>query len=156
MSGASLNRVYFGDANLMEANLQDADLRYAGFYYARMITANLKNANLYEADFSHAVVSDEQLAEAYRLYGATMPLGQRYDGRFNLKGDLEEAERKGIDIDDPDQMRRWYQGDISVLLGGQPQELDWYDALEEDELEDVEYLDEAFVDDDPADEFDFS
>ena len=108
-----------------------------------MVTTNLKNANLTEADFSRAVVDDEQLAEAHSLYGATMPNGDRYDGRFHLKGDLNEAQQKGIDIDDPDLMKRWYQGDISVLLRGQPLEPDWFDVLEEDDLDEFEISNES-------------
>ena len=68
--------------------------------------ADFRGANLYEAK-----VSDEEIADCNILFGATMPDGNRYDGRFNLHGDIELARKEDIDPDNAEAMARWYAGD---------------------------------------------
>jgi uncharacterized protein YjbI with pentapeptide repeats len=41
--------------------------------------ANLRGADLRGADLSDAMVTNDQLKQAYRLEGATMPNGQKYE-----------------------------------------------------------------------------
>lgn len=129
LRGASLFRANLKDAGLFKVNLENAKLRAARIQNARLGSANLRRANLGGARLDGAYMSGADLAgadllkaklegvrglsetrlgQAHRLKGATMPDGKRYDGRFDLEGDLQMAKRDGIDIDDPDAMARWY------------------------------------------------
>jgi len=80
-----LGRADLGDVNLREAdlagaNLREANLREAGLRYANLSEANLSNAYLKGADLSEAYGwTDEQIAAANTLEGATMPNGQKYE-----------------------------------------------------------------------------
>jgi hypothetical protein len=65
-------------ANLIEANLQRAYLEYASLRGARLQRANLEHANLIEANLHGAKVTDEQLADALFLQGATKPDGSKH------------------------------------------------------------------------------
>jgi uncharacterized protein YjbI with pentapeptide repeats len=100
LHGADLYRVNLQGADLYMANLQNADLSMANFRDADLSMANLKRADLSKADFQGADLykvnlwgarnlTDDQLAQASRLWGATLPDGSPYDGRFNLSGDAE-------------------------------------------------------------------
>ncbi len=73
--------------------------------------ANLTEADLTSADLSSAEVTDEQLSQAERLHKAIMPDGNRYDGRFELPGDIEAARKAGIDTNDAEALARWYTGE---------------------------------------------
>lgn len=113
--------------NLTEARLQNADMSKSRLHYADLSRANLhgvtlrgaflSGANLAEADLTYSVLrgivdlTERQLSKAMALKGATMPDSSRYDGRFNLEGDIEAARKEGIDIDDPVAMARWYAGE---------------------------------------------
>ena len=71
----------------------------------------MREANLSKADLREAKLLDEEIADCKFLYGATMPDGNRYDGRFNLNGDIELARKEDIDPDNAEAMARWYAGD---------------------------------------------
>lgn len=75
-------------ADLSWANLQDAYLSRVKMSGANLHRANLKGAHLQKSDLEGVTVTDFQLAEARFLSTAIMPDGSRYDGRFNLPGDL--------------------------------------------------------------------
>jgi hypothetical protein len=67
---ADLSRANLYRADLSGARLSEADLRGAN-----LDQANLRGANLYRANLVGAKVTDEQLAQAASLAGATMPDG---------------------------------------------------------------------------------
>ncbi len=95
LSGADLRRADLRRANLSEADFRGADLRGVSLCDYLLIEANREGANLQEADLSDAelsradlsgadlsdaelydaIVTDEQLAKAKSLKGATMPDG---------------------------------------------------------------------------------
>jgi hypothetical protein len=77
LEGANL-RADFEFANLIEANLQRAYLEYASLRGAHLQRANLEHANLIEANLHGAKVTDEQLADALFLQGATKPDGSKH------------------------------------------------------------------------------
>jgi len=96
LSGASLYRVnlggiYLQDANLFQADLRGANLSDANLQDANLSKANLNYTNLFEAildgaDLENArEVSEDQLAEAKSLKGATMPDGQTYEDWLKSK-----------------------------------------------------------------------
>ena len=68
------------DAILPYANLDGVDLSGADLERANLRYAQLRNADLSGADLSEAYsITDEQLAEAKTLSGATMPDGSTHD-----------------------------------------------------------------------------
>ena len=90
LRGANLQHVNLVKADLQFANLVNADLQFANLKkanldFANMLHANLQNANLEEVNFHYVILQDvnmkganvteEQLAQAKSLKGATMPDG---------------------------------------------------------------------------------
>jgi uncharacterized protein YjbI with pentapeptide repeats len=95
LQGADLTEANLQGANLAGANLQGARLNHANLRGAEFSLTNLQEADLYKADLAGAYnVSEEELAKAHRLWGATLPDGSLYDGRFNLEGDAEFARKQ--------------------------------------------------------------
>ena len=74
----SLSEADLSGANLRHAFLNGADLRVANLSGANLRHAFLRVANLRDADLSDAIVTDEQLAKAKSLKGATMPNGSKH------------------------------------------------------------------------------
>jgi uncharacterized protein YjbI with pentapeptide repeats len=96
-------------ADLSEADLQVAQLNKANLYRSVLSDAKLQGANLIRANLQMARgLNEEQLAQANMLWGATMPDGSPYDGRFNLPGDIALARVRRIDIDDAMALARFY------------------------------------------------
>lgn len=103
LAGASLD-----EASLQDAVLRDASLTGASLERANLIGANLGGADLSMANLHEAQVDERQLRAASRLWGARLPDGSRYDGRFRLPGDLAAAREEGLDPDNERMMRDWY------------------------------------------------
>lgn len=124
LNGANLENVNLRKANLKEAllngvNLQNAILDEASFESANMVGANLQSASVYKTNFDNANLSwtnlkkmklwnEEQLSKSYMLWGATMPDNTIYDGRYDLKGDIEEALSMNINYHDPKERKEFY------------------------------------------------
>jgi len=97
-------------ANLSSARLSGTFVE-VDFCSADFQGANLSGASLINVDLRDARnVSDDQLRQASRLRGTLMPDGSRYDGRFDLAGDREDAPKAGVDPDDPAAMARFLDG----------------------------------------------
>jgi uncharacterized protein YjbI with pentapeptide repeats len=123
---AKLQDALIFKSNLKEAKLIGADLSgayvfKADFRNALCIDLKLRNANIWETDFEGSNITYEQLAEANRLRGSTMPNGARYDGMLNLSGDIEDASNMGIDINNPVELAEWYVVSLEKYQLGQ----DW-------------------------------
>jgi len=122
---ADLSHADLHQAHLEYADLSMADLRCAKFTRANLHGVNLSNAQLTRADFYKANLrdahnlSDDQLSQANRLWGATMPDGELYDGRYNLAGDLAFAQWAKVDVDDPAAMAEFYGVTLEKYLAGQ-------------------------------------
>jgi hypothetical protein len=111
LEAARLEKANLRGAHLDWASLERADLRDTCLQAAHLIKANLRGAHLQGsdlqgadlegADLQGAEVHDTQLIKTSRLRGVTMPDGSRYDGRFNLQGDLKTAYREQVDVIDP-------------------------------------------------------
>lgn len=124
LEAAHLDKANLRGAHLGHANLEHADLRETSLQAAHLIKANLRSARLQDADLQgadlegadlqDAEVHDGQLIKASRLRGAIMPDGSRYDGRFNLQGDLKTAYREQVNVADPAAM--------AAFLGVSPEE----------------------------------
>ena len=64
-------------------------------------------------------MSDEQLAQAKRLWGAIMPDGKSYDGRYNLAGDIAFAKWGRVDTNDPQAMAEFLRIPLETYVRGQ-------------------------------------
>lgn len=110
---ADLRGAALHNANLTRADLLGADLRRAILWGAnlrdtRLDLADLGGANMIWSNLEGAAVTRDQLKMASNLRGAILPDGSRYDGGFQLEGDISQARTDGIDIDDPEALARWY------------------------------------------------
>jgi uncharacterized protein YjbI with pentapeptide repeats len=106
LSGASLDGANLSDAILQEADLSDAYLPKANLGVANLIRADLSGASLDGANLSDAVLhaanlrranlrgatalTDEKIAAASSLEGATMPDGQKYEDWLKSNGKGEK------------------------------------------------------------------
>jgi hypothetical protein len=130
MEGADLINANLSNVDLHQAHLEFADLSMADLKKAKLSRTNLQGANLSGADLREADLfkanlkdalnlTDDQLSQAKRLYGAVMPDGTTYDGRFNLEGDISFAKWGKVDIDDPKAMAYFYGVSLKTYLDGQ-------------------------------------
>lgn len=109
LSGSNLLMADLRWANLSNANLRNAQLGNANFFQSDMSKTNLQGAHLSKANLQNVRnLTDDQLKQAYRLQDAIMPDGSRYDGRFNLPGDLKTAQVRGIDFENPQEKADFY------------------------------------------------
>lgn len=132
LMGADLSNVDFHQAHLDFADLSMTNLRAAKLSRAYLIGANfsmadLSRADLYKANFRGARnLTDDRLMKALRLWGATMPDGQPYDGRYNLLGDLDLAHWRHINVRDSEAMAEFFG--VSVETYKQAQRLERIEA----------------------------
>ncbi len=130
LEGVDLRRADLGGARFYRANLRGAKLTGANLENAILTGANLEEAWLVGANLQEAFLAGANLrgvkkvgakclAQARRLKGATMPDGDRYDGRFCLPGDLGQAKKNGVDIEDPAVLAKWYGVPLEVYERGQ-------------------------------------
>jgi len=111
--GADLSHSSFHHSDFTGAELFGARLQMTCFWHAILRGVDLRDANTTDTDFIYADLTDalvtpQQLQLAYRLHGARLPNGKIYDGRFNLKGDIQDAQVLGVDINSPVTMANWY------------------------------------------------
>lgn len=130
LSRADLDGANLQDANIRAADLQGASLVGANLQRAYLVRANLPEANLLIADMQMACLTRanlkdvkgldyERLAQVDSLQGATLPDGSLYDGRFNLKGDIDSAQKLHIDTAHPEAMAEFYSISLDAYLHGQ-------------------------------------
>jgi uncharacterized protein YjbI with pentapeptide repeats len=119
LRGADLRMADLSGVDFHQANLQGADLTFADLRCAKLTRANMQSANFRQADLTRADLfkadlygaynlTPEQLSKLTRLWGAILPDGNLYDGRFNLPGDLEHARWAKVDLNDPQEKARFY------------------------------------------------
>lgn len=100
-------------ANLYQADLRDCDLMRTKFH----------DADLYGTNLSGARVLEEQLMHAKTMRYATMPNGEKYDGRYNLPHDLhlmhDPRPEFNTDPNDPEQVAKFYGVSVEAYLKGQ-------------------------------------
>jgi uncharacterized protein YjbI with pentapeptide repeats len=95
LSNANLSQANLRYADLSQANLSYADLRYADLSYTTLRYVNLRGAGLAYVNLSGASLSDakewtnEQLAQAESLVGATLP-----DGTLMTSAAWEEFKKR--------------------------------------------------------------
>lgn len=120
LRSARLEQAILRQADLQEALLLNADLRHtklldANLQHAKLQGAQLAGASLVNAQLKGARgLTDDRLAECARLQNAVMPNGTRYDGRYNLPGDLE-----GHDPNDAAGLAEYYGVSLEAYRRGQ-------------------------------------
>jgi uncharacterized protein YjbI with pentapeptide repeats len=120
LNNVDLHQADFRWADLSMADLSGCDLSRVRFQEANLSAANLAGADLYKANLQGARnLTDEQLAQAKRLYGAIMPDGSAYDGCYNLSGDLQFAQWGKVDPQDAQAMAEFLGVPLEVYLQGQ-------------------------------------
>jgi uncharacterized protein YjbI with pentapeptide repeats len=145
LRGAGLCRVQLQGMDLSEADLRDVDFHQAGLEAANLNRAKLQGArftraNLSGADFSQAGLtnaefykanlrgavnlSEHQLRHVKRLWGAILPSGETYDGRYNLPADLAQARWAKVDVTDPRLMAEFYGVSLETYQRSQSLELE--------------------------------
>ena len=116
LSDASLQRVNLSMADMRWTDLCGADLRgaqlnSANLYRANMAEVDLDGVNLIRANLqSVRNLTDNELVRARSMFGATMPDGSIYDGRYALLGDLQMARSRSVDLDDATAMADFHRG----------------------------------------------
>lgn len=137
LQGADLLKANLRRVDLHQANLEWADLSMADLNSAKLARVNLQGANLSQADLSGVDLykadlrearnlTDEQLSQTRRLWGATMPDGEPYDGRFNLQGDIEFARWGRVETDNPAAMANFFGVPLEIYLRGQGKTVEAY------------------------------
>lgn len=115
---ASLSGTFIGTsfdgANLNGARLSGTFVS-ASFNDTSMYDADLSRASLVNCDLSGAQgVEPGVLQTALRLRRSILPSGERYMGRFGLAGDLEDARRQGVDLDNSETLAQFYAQELEV------------------------------------------
>lgn len=120
LTGADLERAVLAGANLSNAMLTRASLQRADLQGADLTNANLFQAKLQSANLQSAIgLKTLQLVSTSTLRGALLPDGERYDGRYRLEGDLDDAHREGLDIYDDRVMSEFYGVTVENYRQGQ-------------------------------------
>jgi len=122
LMGVDFHQAHMARSNLSMADLSRAKLARADLQGADFSETNLENASLYKANLQDARnLTDEQFLKVKRLWGATMPDGRVYDGRYELKGDIEFSKWAKVDVDDPEAMAYFYGVSLETYMLGQDQ-----------------------------------
>jgi uncharacterized protein YjbI with pentapeptide repeats len=130
MQGVDLSVADLTKTNLSFADMRGVNLSCAHLFSARFHKVNFRGADFEKADLQDTSLTDAilqgsknldetQLAYASKLRGATMPNGNRYDGRFNLIGDISDAYTHGENIEDPEALAAYYGVSLEDYMRGQ-------------------------------------
>ena len=143
LQGADLFKADLTATDLHQAHMNAADLSLAILVGTRLTRTDLRGANFNQAildqtDLFKANMRDVrnltplQLSKAKRLWGAIMPDGRTYDGRYRLAGDFALARSGGIETDNDRAMAEFFGVELTEYLTGQdvgaqfePQETAW-------------------------------
>jgi uncharacterized protein YjbI with pentapeptide repeats len=127
LRGFDLTEAEFSHTNLEEADLSSCSLERADLSRAILTKANLQGAKLKGADLhastlTGAAITEDQLRVCSRLWGAVLPDGTKYDGRFNIWGDVHNpiSPHRGTPTgNDPSAIADYYGVTIKQYLEGQ-------------------------------------
>ena len=120
LSNIDFHQADFENADLSMAKLANAKLTRVNFQRVNLSHADLSGTDMYKANLKEARnVTDEQFRKVKRLYGATMPNGEPYDGRYNLEGDLAFARWGRVDTNNAQAMADFYGVSLETYLRGQ-------------------------------------
>lgn len=106
--GLNLDGLNFSKSDLTNCDFSNSSLVDTNLSYCILSGAVFTDVKLTCTNFTGSNVSDEQLKVAYSLWQSIMPNGEKYDGRFMLKGDIKEASQYGYDIVNDDAAKNAY------------------------------------------------
>ncbi|MBI3170429.1 MAG: pentapeptide repeat-containing protein [Chloroflexi bacterium] len=133
LSGGDLRRAHLSFSSLQNTSWFETDLRGAFLDHANLTNATLSihatgphfaeadltDATLFRTNLSLAAVRHEQLCRVKTLWGTTMPEGKLYDGRYNLKDDVENFLKHTLPPYVPEKWASYYGVSLSQYLEGQ-------------------------------------
>ncbi|GAB4115047.1 MAG: hypothetical protein Fur005_23220 [Roseiflexaceae bacterium] len=100
LDAACLYAANLGNAWLIDVRLTNADLRSTVLANAHLVRADLRGA--------FGFLREAQPQPLQRLHGSLLPDGQLYDGRMALAGDLADAQVLGMDLSEPQVLKKFY------------------------------------------------
>jgi uncharacterized protein YjbI with pentapeptide repeats len=135
LQGADLMKADFANVDFHQAHLEWSDLSMADLRGTKLTRVTLYGSNLSQTKFARADLykanlrdarnlTEGQLSQFKRLWGAIMPDGLPYDGRYNLPGDLDLARWSKVDIEDPEKMAEFYGVSLDTYTIGQKHEVE--------------------------------
>lgn len=133
LTGANLKRVTLSYASMRDTSFFETDLRGAfldnanfegasfsqhaiGPHYAE---ADLTGAGMSHSNLKDAKIRNEQLVKTRSLWKTIMPDGSLYDGRYNLKDDINLHLKFAKDPKDPSEWAKFYGVSVEQYLRGQ-------------------------------------
>lgn len=141
LNGAKLDHAQIDDADLSGAHLHATSFKSTSIRVIEPDRLVLKNARFLGADLTGAkflgvfdgIMTESEhphLCAAFTLAGSIMPNGKRYDGRYNLEGDINQAAAQGYDIDNRQDMAEFYEVSLEEYNRGQSWHTDYSKYLE--------------------------
>jgi len=123
LEGADLESTNLNNANLIGVDLRSSILNNTSLVNAKIVSTNLSDSNMYNANLNGAdlswanlknceLLTEDQLRQCHSLWGCILPSGERYDGKYDLPGDIAEAKSFRINYDDPRERTRFYSTDL--------------------------------------------
>ena len=120
LSSVDLHQAHMDSSDLSLANLTGTRLTRADLRGANMNRATLELTDLFKANLQGVHnLTPAQLMSAKRLWGAVMPDGTTYDGRYNLPGDIEFAKWGGVDPLNAVAMADFFGVELATYIKGQ-------------------------------------
>ncbi len=120
---AILQRTEWTNSNLERAFMTFADLRGAEFKPRDeedlSLPAKMNGVSLHFANLLGASISTDQLKVVNSLWRAIMPDGQRYDGRYNLQGDIDIYTKYSSNTPTSGELAKFYGVAEEIYLQGQ-------------------------------------
>lgn len=109
LEGTNLSGANLQAAALFGSNLSAADLSFTNLHGSTVVAKSADGFWILELDAEEEqALLDQLFVRVLSLRGATMPDGDIYDGRYNLRGDIRLARENGIDAHNPNAMAEWY------------------------------------------------
>jgi hypothetical protein len=110
LAGRELNGMRSGGSDFSGTDLRSCSLVGAILRGARLSGTRLNGADLSWADLEGAILDDDSLRSAGSLWRCTLPNGQKYDGTWDLAGDLAAAQKYGVDLNSSTERAEFYLG----------------------------------------------
>ncbi len=110
LSGRDLNGIRCSRSDLSSSSLSGSSLVGAILVGVKLDGSQLTGADLSWSDLRGAIVEPDSLKRAGSLWRCTLPDGSRYDGGWNLPGDVAAASKYGVDLNSPAERIQFYLG----------------------------------------------
>jgi hypothetical protein len=128
LKGAMLSFSSLRDTSMFETDFRGAYLDNVNFENATFsqhavgphyTEADLTDANLSHSNLKGAKIRDEQMKKTRSLWRTIMPNGTNYDGRYNLKHDIDLHLKFAKDPKNLNEWARFYSVSVEQYIEGQ-------------------------------------